>query len=172
MTDSARLFNVCVLGVSFMLLFTGFHTLTSLQHSHTGVLSLAIVYSVMALFSWAAPSLLVLTGPTSCLMLGAAFYILYCFQLLYTSTIILYSSAVLLGAGASIIWVAQGFVLANNSNQQDQLRNSGLFWFLFHLSGILGNIPVLILSRSYQDFTQQAKNLVGISSLILNKVSM
>ena len=63
---SARLFNVCVLGVSFMLLFTGFHTLTSVQHSHTAsgtpVLTLAVVYSVMAVFSWAAPSLLVRLG--------------------------------------------------------------------------------------------------------------
>ena len=100
-------------------------------------------------------------------MLGAAFYILYCFQLLYTSTIMLYSSAVLLGAGASIIWVAQGFVLANNSNQQDQLRNSGLFWLLFHLSGILGNIPVLFLSESYEDLSHQAKNLVCISGFSL-----
>ena len=111
--------------------------------------------------------LLVATGPTTCLMLGAAFYILYCFQLLLTSTIVLYSSAVLLGAGASIIWVAQGFVLANNSNQQEQLRNSGLFWLLFHLSGILGNIPVLFLSESYEDLSHQAKNLVCISSFSL-----
>ena len=153
-----------------MLLFTGFHTLTSLQQAHSGqtVLPLAVLYSVMAAFSWAAPSLLAATGPTTCLMLGAAFYILYCFQLLLTSTVLLYSSAVLLGAGASIIWVAQGFVLASNSSQeQEQFRNSGLFWLLFHLSGILGNIPVLFLSESYESLSHQAKNLVGIPSSTL-----
>ena len=72
----------------------------------------------------------------------------------------MYSSAVLLGAGASIIWVAQGFILANNSTNQDLLRNSGLFWLLFHLSGILGNIFVIFVSQSYQNFNHQAKNLV------------
>ena len=136
--------------------------LTSLTLSNSpAVITLAVVYSVMAIFSWLAPSLLVMMGPRTCLMIGASFYILYCFQLVYTSTVMAYSSAVLLGAGASIIWVAQGYMLANNSDEKsDQYRNSAIFWVLFHLSGILGNIFVLFVSSSYQQLNHQARKLV------------
>ena len=95
-------------------------------------------------------------------MIGASFYILYCFQLVYTSTMMVYSSAVLLGAGASLIWVAQGFMLADNSDYgpRDHYRNSAVFWILFHLSGILGNALVLLVSSSYNNLDHQAKILV------------
>ena len=185
-TERGGLFNVCILGLSFMLLFTGFQTMTSLHHrsgiaitlfsvltsltlsNSPAVITLAVVYSVMAIFSWLAPSLLVMMGPRTCLLIGASFYILYCFQLVYTSTVMAYSSAVLLGAGASIIWVAQGYMLANNSDQEsDQYRNSAIFWVLFHLSGILGNIFVLFVSSSYQHLNQQARKLVPTLCSIL-----
>ena len=80
MTDERKnLFNILLLSLSFMLVFTGFHTLTSIQtlaisekgetDSNTvrpggnGLVNLAIVYVFFGVFSWMSPSLLCLLGP-------------------------------------------------------------------------------------------------------------
>ena len=56
-------------------------------------------------------------------MIGSSFYILYCCQLLYTSSMMIYTSAVLLGAGAALVWVALGFLMANNSESETRYRS-------------------------------------------------
>ena len=66
--EKRNLFNILLLSFSFMLIFTGFHTLSCIQaldsvHRSSGLVSLAIVYVVFGLFSWISPSLLCLLGP-------------------------------------------------------------------------------------------------------------
>ena len=75
MTEERKnLFNILVLSLSFMLVFTGFHTLSSVQaldwaKTEMGVgegrarVHLAIVYVVFGVFSWISPSLVWLLGP-------------------------------------------------------------------------------------------------------------
>ena len=80
MTDERKnVFNILLLSLSFMLVFTGFHTLTSIQTlaisekdetdsdsvrpEGKGLVNLAIVYVFFGVFSWMSPSLLCLLGP-------------------------------------------------------------------------------------------------------------
>ena len=76
MTEERKnLFNILLLSLSFMLVFTGFHTLSSIQTlaisgkgdkvvgGGHGLVNLAIVYVVFGVFSWMSPSLLCLLGP-------------------------------------------------------------------------------------------------------------
>ena len=70
MTDERKsMFNILLLSISFMLVFTGFHTLSSMQalgspgKSQAGLVHLAIVYVFFGIFSWIAPSLLNILGP-------------------------------------------------------------------------------------------------------------
>ena len=70
-----------VLSVSFMLVFSGFHTVSGLvPSSPSSLVGLSIVYSVMAGLTSLSPALLYLLGPRYCASTGAAFYILYCAQ--------------------------------------------------------------------------------------------
>lgn len=94
----------------------------------------------------------------TCLMIGSSFYILYCTQLLFTSSIMMYTSAVLLGTGAALVWVSLGFLLASNSESQTRYRNCGLFWFLFHFSGILGNTLVFLEKK----IKNSSDNLIAV----------
>ena len=169
--DKTRLFNIVILGISFMFVFTGFQTISVLQlqdpdnvgdhvaPEHGGDrVTLSVVYSVMAAFSCLAPPLLVTIGPRTCLMIGASFYILYCGQLINSSTMMVYTTAVLLGAGAAIIWVGQGFMLASQTLPGSRYRDVGVFWALFHCSGVVGNVLV-----HYSDTMHAASdNLLGV----------
>ena len=110
-------------------------------------------------------------------MVGSSFYILYCCQLLHTSSVIIYGASVLLGAGAAIIWTSQGFILACHSSEPTLLRcvfhiqqillfifgiyrNCGIFWSIFHVSGVIGNLFVLFILTSGEDFDKRTKSLV------------
>ena len=70
MTEERKnMFNILLLSISFMLVFTGFHTLSSMQSlvrvdkSQGGLVHLAIVYVFFGIFSWISPSLLNILGP-------------------------------------------------------------------------------------------------------------
>ena len=109
-------------------------------------------------------------------MVGSSLYILYCCQLLHTSSMVVYGASVLLGAGAAIIWTSQGFILACNSCEKTiqrwdceecgcvgdtwEFRNCGLFWSIFHLSGVIGNLFVLLILQSGEGFDKRTRSLV------------
>ena len=46
----------------------------------------------------------------------------------------MYTASILLGIGASVIWVAQGeFLHLQSPNDQTMMRNTGIFWCIFQL---------------------------------------
>jgi len=55
-------------------------------------------------------------------------YRLFLTPFLWPSNILLYTTSVLLGFGASIIWTGQGTYLTMNSDSSTISRNSGIFW--------------------------------------------
>ena len=76
---------------------------------------------------------------------GGVGYTLYAAQLLYLSDLTLYTAAALNGLGASLLWTGQGNFLSINSSQETAARDAGIFWSLYQLSGVLGNIAVYFL---------------------------
>ena len=110
----------------------------------------------------------------------------------FISQKMVYTCSVLLGAGAAIIWVSMGFMLSSNSEQNtfyrlntvskkknplvklvdkqtffpgtpDINRNVGMFWSLFHFSGILGNISVVFVSRIQKSAQQLVRKRFKIN---------
>jgi len=55
-------------------------------------------------------------------------YRLFLTPFLWPSNLLLYTTSVLLGFGASIIWTGQGTYLTMNSDSSTISRNSGIFW--------------------------------------------
>ena len=79
------------------------------------------------------------------MFVGGFGYTCYSAQMLYLSDWLLYSSAVANGVGASLLWTGQGNFLSINTSPGRSARDSGIFWSLYQLSGVLGNIAVYFL---------------------------
>ena len=100
-------------------------------------------------------------------MIGAFFYVLYCCQLIHSSTMMIYVTSVLLGTGAAIIWVSLGVMLSMNSDQENSLKHASLFWTLFHVSGVIGNIIVYYSPQ----LNEASENLVDTYKVVLTKIN-
>lgn len=84
-----RLFNVIVLGFSFMLVFTAFQTTSMVQKSvldgaksesngtfnGDGYVSLGIIYTLLAFGNWIAPVIIMYIGAKWCMVAGAVTYL-------------------------------------------------------------------------------------------------
>ena len=93
-----------------------------------GYTSLSILYAVFAIASWLAPSLVAIFHSKWSMVIAAAVYVLFIASFLVPNTWLLYLLSALLGAGAAVIWTAQGHFLSLVSNQKTITRDSGIFW--------------------------------------------
>lgn len=164
MAFNLRLYNVIVLGFSFMLVFTAFQTngiieqtiIKSIQKDDPsfqgdGYTSLAIIYASFAAANWAAPSIVSLIGNKIAMIAGAAAYGLFIASFLHPITWLLYVASAVVGFGAACIWTGQGSFLTENSDGDTIARNSGIFWALLQCSLLFGNLFVYF---QFQETTQ------------------
>lgn len=93
-----------------------------------GFYSLAIIYAVLAIMNWAAPSIISFIGPRLAMVIGAVTYMLFIMSFLIPLTWLLYVASVIIGMGAAIIWTGQGNYLTLNSSDATISRDSGIFW--------------------------------------------
>jgi len=152
--------NVFILGLAFLGLFTAFNTMGNIQQtildsavnedldeesgyvegfSATGFYSSAIIYAVFAVFSWFAPSVMVVLGLKVTMFLGAVTYPVLVASFFYLNDYLYYSASALLGLGAAILWTAQGTFLTANSTKETMSRNAGVFWAMLQSNLLVGN---------------------------------
>ncbi|XP_067137133.1 UNC93-like protein MFSD11 [Centruroides vittatus] len=147
--------NIIILGFAFMFVFTAFQTgsmiqkivIKSIKHQNPsyhgeGYTSLAVIYAVLAVCNWLAPSAISFTGPKYAMIIGAVTYCVFIANFLYPMTWGLYFSSVLIGIGAALIWTGQGNFLTVNSDSETISRNSGIFWAMLQCSLLFGNLFV------------------------------
>ena len=79
------------------------------------------------------------------MLIGGLGYTAYAAQMLYLTDWLLYTCAVLNGIGAALLWTGQGNFIAINSDSNTVGRNASIFWALYQMSGVTGNIAVFIL---------------------------
>ncbi|XP_033121361.1 UNC93-like protein MFSD11 [Anneissia japonica] len=153
-----HLFNVVVLGLAFMFLFTAFQTSSMIEQTiinsfdnetyhktghhfkGSGYYSLSIIYAIFAAANWIAPSVVALIGPRLSMFSGGIVYTLFILSFIKPMVWSLYTGSVLLGVAAAIIWTGQGNYLTINSNSDTMARNSGIFWALLQCSLLFGNL--------------------------------
>ena len=156
-----KLVNVILLGLVFMT--TGSRTPISIQKTvlysakqvnstayvpgltGDGYLANSLLYATFSVSNFFAPWVIEMIGPRLSMVIGSLGYTAYSAQLLYLSDLTLYTAAVLNGVGASLLWTGQGNFLSINSSQSTAARDAGIFWSLYQLSGVLGNIAVYFL---------------------------
>ncbi|XP_028395381.1 UNC93-like protein MFSD11 [Dendronephthya gigantea] len=157
--------NVVILGLSFMLIFTAFQTTSMIEesilksaknesHPHSkfkasGYYSLCIIYASFSLFNWIAPPIIAFIGSKFSMMLGGLCYWLFILSLYFVSKYVqtdlsslLYIASVVIGFGAAVIWTAQGSCLTVNSTDETMGRNSGVFWAFLQCSLLIGSLIV------------------------------
>ncbi|RWS10098.1 UNC93-like protein MFSD11 [Dinothrombium tinctorium] len=152
------LFNVVILGLSFFLVFTSFQTAGMIQNAvidgindefskqwnlkWSGYYSFCIIYAVLSIANWIAPSVVAAIGPRVSMILGALTYCIFVANFLYPMRYGLYIASVIIGLGAGIIWTGQGNFLTLNSTAETMTRNSGIFWAMLQCSLLFGNLFV------------------------------
>lgn len=166
-----RLFNVIVLGISFMLVFTAFQSTSMVQKSildsaknqsnttspGDGYISLTIIYVLLGFGNWVAPVIIMYIGAKWCMIIGAVTYLLFILQFLKPMEWLLYLASSILGFGAAIIWTGQGTFLTQNSNSQTMARNSGIFWALLQFSLLWGNLYSYMTLRGDSNITPEKR---------------
>ncbi|GLV35039.1 uncharacterized protein CBL_09520 [Carabus blaptoides fortunei] len=125
-----------------------------------GYISLAIVYAVFAITNWAAPSIIIITGPRVAMLIGAVTYMLFIMSFLLPRVWLLYLASAVIGVGAAIIWTAQGNYLTLNSNSSNISRNSGIFWAMLQCSMFFGNLFVYIQFQGKEEITEDMRVIV------------
>ncbi|XP_062868494.1 UNC93-like protein MFSD11 [Trichomycterus rosablanca] len=150
-----RTYNVVVLGIAFLLIFTAFTTCGNIEQtvvkslnnatfSGSGYHSLGIIYGVFSFANLFAPSVVTVIGPQFTMFLSGILYSGYVAVFITPSIWSFYLTSVLTGFGAALLWTAQGHFLVGNSDASTINRNTGLFWALLQCSMLFGNIYVYL----------------------------
>jgi len=186
--ETVKAFNILILGVVFMFIFTGFNTMTGIQamifksattegsggfvegFEGNGFISSAIVYAVFSLASWVSPSIIACTGPRLAMFLAGILYIQYIAQLLHPNTYLLYLGSAVVGLGSPVLWTAQGTFISLNSDKDTIARNSGIVWALFQTSTFFGNIFVYFMFSGEEFISSSVRSTVGLVLLSITSV--
>ncbi|XP_062507768.1 UNC93-like protein MFSD11 [Corticium candelabrum] len=167
------MYNVIMLGVIFLFLFTAFQTSTVVEPTvlqqiygkekgnTIGFNSVAIIYAVFTFANWLAPSVVSVLGAKWTLFLCGIPYCLFLGAIIHPFTYTVYIGAALLGLAAGPLWTAQGLYLTQNSNKDTIGRNSGIFWALLESSLVIGNLFVyLYLPADIATITDQERHVI------------
>lgn len=145
-------FNVLCVSFAFMVLFSAYNTLqnyaTSLFPGSLGNQSLSVLYGSVAVTVFWAPPLVDALGSRGTMLLGGACYVAYMISLVHIIPSIVLTMSFVIGFGAAILWVALGVFLAQNSTTSTYGGNTGLFWSIFQLCAVIGNLcTYLVFSK-------------------------
>ncbi|CAJ1076067.1 UNC93-like protein MFSD11 [Xyrichtys novacula] len=148
-----RTFNVVILGLGFLFIFTAFTTTGNIEQtvvkslenstfSGSGYHSLGIIYGVFSISNLLAPTVVAVIGPRLTMFLSGILYSGYTAVFIIPSTWSFYFTSVLIGIGAAMLWTAQGHFLVENSEASTINRNTGMFWALLQCSMLFGNLYI------------------------------
>ncbi|KAF9971148.1 hypothetical protein BGZ73_005943 [Actinomortierella ambigua] len=108
-------------------------------------IALSLVFAFSSLFAGALFNIL---GHRILLILGGLTYVLYvasfmAYQSIKSMPFVVVASC-LLGVGAGWLWCAQGAIMMGYPAENEKGRFFSLFWSIFNLGGVLGNLIPLI----------------------------
>jgi len=126
-----------------------------------GYVANAILYAFFAFSNFLAPWIINTIGPRYSMVIGGLGYTAYAAQMLYLEDWLLYTCAVLNGVGAALLWTGQGNFLAINSDPKTVGRNASIFWALYQMSGVTGNIAVYLLFQGVQVIEKDTRIRTG-----------
>ncbi|KAM4694034.1 protein unc-93 homolog A-like isoform 1-T2 [Discoglossus pictus] len=148
--------NILVVSFGFLLLFTAFGGLQSLQSSLNadkglGVASLSIIYGALIISSMFVPPILIKKiGCKWTIVASMCCYITYSLGNFYPSWYTLIPTSMILGFGGAPLWAAKCTYLTESGNRYAEKAGKvgkdiinqyfGLFFLIFQSSGVWGNL--------------------------------
>ncbi|CAG5117932.1 unnamed protein product [Candidula unifasciata] len=174
MTSSKAAKNLVSISVAFMLIYTGFVSLQSLQsslyrHGGLGMVSLSVIYGTTVLSCLLAPWLINRLTTKWTMVLAFSIFTAYFAANFYPRHFLLLPLSVLLGALAGPMWSAQAtyvttlaLTYAQHKRvvfESDDIINQfmGVFFGFYRCSQIWGNlISTLILTKNETEFVQNS----------------
>ncbi|KAM3864282.1 UNC93-like protein MFSD11 [Diretmus argenteus] len=174
-----RTFNVVVLGVGFLLLFTAFTTCGNIEQTvvkslendtftGSGYHSLGIIYGVFSISNLLAPTVVAVIGAPVTMFLSGILYSGYIAVFIIPSTWSFYLTSVLIGVGAAMLWTAQGHFLVENSDASTINRNTGLFWALLQCSMLFGNLYIYFDWNGSTEISDRSRKTIFTSLLVVS----
>ncbi|NXC68791.1 MFS11 protein, partial [Anhinga anhinga] len=179
--ESKKLFNIVILGVSFMFIFTAFQTcgniaqtvITNLNNTDfhgSGYTSMSIIYGVFSASNLISPSVVAVVGPQLSMVVSGIFYSLYIAVFIQPATWAFYTASVFIGIAAAVLWTAQGNCLTVNSDENTIGRNSGVFWALLQSSLFFGNLYIYFAWQGKTRISESDRRTVFIALTVISLV--
>ncbi|KFQ73008.1 UNC93-like MFSD11 [Phaethon lepturus] len=179
--ESKKLFNIIILGVSFMFIFTAFQTcgniaqtvITNLNNTDfhgSGYTSMSIIYGVFSASNLISPSVVAIVGPQLSMVVSGIFYSLYIAVFIQPATWAFYTASVFIGIAAAVLWTAQGNCLTVNSDENTIGRNSGVFWALLQSSLFFGNLYIYFAWQGKTHISGSDRRTVFIALTVISLV--
>ncbi|OCT80014.1 hypothetical protein XELAEV_18026830mg [Xenopus laevis] len=158
--------NILIVSFGFLLLFTAFGGLQSLQSSLNsdeglGVASLSVIYAALIVSSVFVPPIVIKKiGCKWTIVASMCCYITYSLGNFYASWYTLIPTSLILGFGGAPLWAAKCTYLTESGNRYAEKKGKlakdivnqyfGLFFLIFQSSGVWGNlISSLIFGQNY-----------------------
>ncbi|GAA6218067.1 UNC93-like protein MFSD11 [Lates japonicus] len=172
-----RTFNVVILGVGFLFIFTAFTTCGNVEQTvvkslendtftGSGYHSLGIIYGVFSFSNLLAPAVVTVIGPKMTMFLSGLLYSGYIAVFIVPSTWSFYLTSVLIGIGAAMLWTAQGHFLVENSEASTINRNTGMFWALLQCSMLFGNLYIYLDWNGRTEISDRSRKNIFLSLLV------
>jgi hypothetical protein len=150
-------YNILAVSVAFMVLFCSYNTLqnyaTSTFPPGLGNQSLAVLYVACAISVFAAPGMTNQLGARLTMFIGAALYVVYMASAIHIIPQVVLAMSVVIGFGGAILWIAMGVFVTQNSTKETYGQNMGIFWSIFQLNSILGNLGAYFIFSGLNDLT-------------------
>uniref|UniRef100_A0AAX7V955 Major facilitator superfamily domain containing 11 n=1 Tax=Astatotilapia calliptera TaxID=8154 RepID=A0AAX7V955_ASTCA len=174
-----RTFNVVILGVGFLFIFTAFTTCGNVEQTvvkslgnstftGSGYHSLGIIYGVFSFSNLLAPMIVTVIGPKFTMFLSGLLYSGYIAMFIVPSTWSFYLTSVLIGIGAAMLWTAQGQFLVENSEASTINRNTGMFWALLQCSMLFGNLYIYFDWNGRTEIPDNSRRNIFLSLLVIS----
>lgn len=171
--------NVYATSISFMLVFSAFVGLQNLQSSLNatlGTTSLALIYGFFLLVGFVTPGVVRVLKTKYSLLFGYLCHLIYILSNFYPRFYTLVPSSILLGIGSGPVWAGLSTHLASvavlvepyKTESLDVLisKFTGLFFFIFQLTQILGNLVSSLVLFPYR--TDNTTDLLVTSDICDN----
>ncbi|KAL4659019.1 UNC93-like protein MFSD11 isoform X1 [Arapaima gigas] len=176
-----RTFNVFILGMGFLFIFTAFTTCGNIEQTviksfsngtfaGSGYHSLGIIYGVFSVSNLCASAVVAILGPRFTMFLSGILYSGYIAVFIFPSMWSFYLTSALTGVGAAMLWTAQGNFLVQNSDASTINRNTGIFWGLLQCSMLFGNLYIYFDWKGKTEITDSNRRTVFIVLLVLSVV--
>ncbi|XP_036408740.1 UNC93-like protein MFSD11 [Megalops cyprinoides] len=174
-----RVFNVVILGLGFLFIFTAFTTCGNIEQTviksmanktviGSGYHSLGIIYGVFSVSNLFAPTVVSVLGPRLTMFLSGVLYSGYIAVFILPATWSLYMTSILIGVGAAMLWTAQGHFLVQNSDAATINRNTGVFWGLLQCSMLFGNLYIYFDWNGVTEITDSNRKTMFIVLLVIS----